>query len=148
MSTVNQRLSQEENDMPAVSVAVNQISTSASSAFVRGHSFTMDRPEAKGGSNQGMMGGEALLAGLGGCFMSNVLAAAVTRGIPVSNVETVVTGQLAEEGPSRFVAINLSVSGKGCSPDEFAKLVTVAERGCIVANTLRSSVELSVQVVS
>ena len=80
--------------------------------------------------------------------MSNVLAAAVTREIPVSNVETVVTGQLAEEGPSRFVAINLSVSGKGCSPDEFAKLVTVAERGCIVANTLRSSVELSVQVVS
>ncbi len=134
--------------MPAVLVTVNQISASASNASVRGHRLTMDRPEAKGGSNQGMMGGEALLAGLGGCFMSNVLAAAVARGIPVNNVETVVTGQLSEEGPSRFVAINLSVSGHGCAPDELSKLVTIAERGCIAANTLRSSVELTVEVVS
>ena len=134
--------------MPAVSVTVKQIGTSASSAIARGHNLTMDRPEAKGGSDQGMMGGEALLAGLGGCFTSNVLAAAVAREISLSNLETVVTGQLSEEGPSRFVAINLSVSGAGCSAEEFSRLVTIAERGCIVANTLRSMVELSVEVAS
>ena len=39
----------------------------------------MDRPEAKGGQNKGPMGGEAMLMGLGGCFMSNPLAAAVAR---------------------------------------------------------------------
>ncbi len=130
--------------MPAVSVTINQMGPSASSASVRGHSLTMDRPEAKGGSNQGMMGGEALLSGLGGCFTSNLLAAAVARSIPIGNVKTVVTGQLSDEGPSRFVAINLSVACDGCSTDEFSKLVTIAERGCIVANTLRTSVELSV----
>lgn len=133
--------------MPAVSVTVSQISASTSRASVREHSLIMDRPEAKGGSNQGMMGGEALLSGLGGCFTSNLLAAAVARNIPISNVEVVVTGQLADEGPSRFVAINLAVSGHGCSTDEFSKLVTIAERGCIVANTLGSAVELSVRVV-
>lgn len=132
--------------MPAVSLTVNQINASASRASVREHSLQMDRPEAKGGGNQGMMGGEALLAGFGGCFMSNLLAAANARGILLSNVKADVTGQLAEEGPSRFVAISLSVSGDCSAPDEFAKLCAVAEKGCIVANTLRGAVELSVEV--
>lgn len=130
--------------MPAVSLTVSQISASASRARVREHSLTMDRPEAKGGGNLGMMGGEALLAGLGGCLMSNLLAAAVARGIMLSNVTMDVTGQLSDEGPIRFVAISLLISGESSAPDEFSKLVAIAEKGCIVANTLRSSVELSV----
>ena len=130
--------------MPAVSLTINQISASASEARVREHSLKMDRPEAKGGENQGMMGGEALLAGLGGCFMSNLLAAAAARGIKLSNVQVDLTGQLSDEGPSRFVAISLSVSGDSSAPDEFPKLAAIAEKGCIVANTLRSSVELAV----
>lgn len=130
--------------MPAVSLTVNQTSASASMARVREHSLKMDRPEAKGGENQGMMGGEALLAGLGGCFMSNLLAAAAARGIILRNVKADLTGQLSDEGPSRFVAISLSVSADSSVPDEFPKLVAIAEKGCIVANTLRSSVELAV----
>jgi putative redox protein len=133
--------------MPEVSLTVNQINASASKACARDHSFTMDRPKAKGGDDKGMMGGEALLAGLGGCFMSNLLAAAVARGIVLSNVKADVTGQLSDEGPSRFVAISLSISGDSSAPDEFSKLVAIAEKGCIVANTLRSSVELAVQVI-
>ena len=134
--------------MPAVSLTVSQISTTTSNASVREHNLKMDRPEAKGGSNEGMMGGEALLAGLGGCFMSNLLAAAKARDILLSNAKADVTGQLAEEGPSRFVEISLSVSGDGTTPDEFSKLVKIAEKGCIVANTLSSSVSLSVVVGS
>ena len=134
--------------MPAVIVTVSQISATASSASVREHDLTMDRPEAKGGGNAGMMGGEALLAGLGGCFMSNLLAAAAARNILLSEVKAEVTGQLATEGPSRFTAIGLAVSGDSSDPGEFAKLCAVAEKGCIVANTLRASVELSVRVGS
>ena len=130
--------------MPAVSLTINQISASASEARVREHSLKMDRPQAKGGENQGMMGGEALLAGLGGCFMSNLLAAAAARGIMLSNVQVDLTGQLSDEGPSRFVAISLSVSGDSSAPDEFPKLTAIAEKGCIVANTLRTSVKLAV----
>ena len=91
-----------------------------------------------------MMGGEALLAGLGGCFMSNLLAAALVKEIILSNVKVHGRGHLSDEGPDRFVAINLSVSGDSSTPDEFSRLVTIAEQGCIVANTLSSSVELSV----
>lgn len=134
--------------MAAVSLMVSQVSTSASNACVREHSLKMDRPTAKGGGDEGMMGGEALLSGLGGCFMSNLLASAASRGITLSGVQTEVTGILSEEGPSRFVAISLSVSGGSSIPDEFSKLVHIAEKGCIVANTLRSSVELSVKVKS
>ena len=134
--------------MPAVSLTVSQINATTSNASVREHNLKMDRPEAKGGSNEGMMGGEALLAGLGGCFMSNLLAASIARGISLSNAKAGVTGQLAEEGPSRFVEITLSVSGDGANPDEFSKLVKVAKKGCIVANTLSSSVKLSIQVDS
>jgi hypothetical protein len=63
-------------DMATATVKVEQISGSASRGNARGHELVMDRPEAKGGTNQGMMGGEAMLNGLGGCFMSNLLAAA------------------------------------------------------------------------
>jgi putative redox protein len=132
--------------MPAVSLTVSQINASASEVCARDHSFKMDRPEAKGGGNAGMMGGEALLAGLGGCFMSNLLAAAAAREITLGNVKADVTGQLSEEGPVRFVAISMAVSGNSSAPGEFPKLVAIAEKGCIVANTLVSSVELSVQV--
>lgn len=134
--------------MPAVAVTVNQASASASEASVREHNLTMDRPEAKGGGNAGMMGGEALLAGLGGCFMSNLLAAAAARDILLSQVKAEVTGQLSTEGPSRFTAINLAVSGDSADPAEFARLCAVAEKGCIVANTLRAAVELTVRVDS
>ena len=50
--------------MATISVAVEQISSTASRGDARGHKLIMDRPEAKGGTNEGMMGGEALLNGL------------------------------------------------------------------------------------
>jgi uncharacterized OsmC-like protein len=76
--------------------------------------------------------------------MSNLLAAAFAREMILSNVKVDVTGHLSDEGPARFVAINLSVSGDSSAPDEFAGLVAIAGQGCLVANTLRASVELSV----
>jgi organic hydroperoxide reductase OsmC/OhrA len=61
-------------------------SSTASRGYARGHEPVMDRPEAKGGTNAGMMVGEAMLNGLGGCFMSNLLAAAGARNIELKDV--------------------------------------------------------------
>ena len=66
--------------MPTIHATVTQLDHSASLADVRGHRLTIDRPQAKGGQDKGPMGGEALLMGLGGCFMSNLLAAALCPG--------------------------------------------------------------------
>jgi putative redox protein len=132
--------------MATATVKVEQISSSASRGDARGHLLVMDRPEAKGGSNQGMMGGEALLNGLGGCFMSNLLAAAKARDIKLTGARVDIEGDMAD-APARFTAIRMSVSAQ-CEPaGELDKLVTIAERGCIAANTLRAAVELDIKIV-
>ncbi len=123
-----------------------QVGPSTSEASIRTHRNLIDRPEAKGGADQGPMGGELLLASLAGCFMSNLLAAIRAREAAIENVRTNVAGTL-DGTPPRFTAIAMEVSGEGADLDQLGKLVTIAERGCIVANTLRRTVELSIGVV-
>lgn len=128
-----------------VQVRIDQTGPATSTARVRGHRISVDRPLEKGGDNQGPMGGELILVGLGGCFTSNLLAAVRARQAPVSRVSTTVTATLAEN-PSRFAAIDLAVSAECSDAAVLQKLVTMAERACIAANTLRGGVRLSVRV--
>ena len=132
--------------MATATVTVEQISSTASRGNARGHQLLMDRPETKGGTNVGMMGGEAVLNGLGGCFMSNLLAAAKARNIELKNARADIEADMAD-APSRFTAIRMSVSAQCNPPEELGKLVAIAERGCITVNTLRAAVELSIKVV-
>lgn len=132
--------------MPTIHATVTQQDHSASLAEVRGHRLSIDRPEAKGGQDKGPMGGEALLMGLGGCFMSNLLAAALARDIKLENARAEIEGDLAD-APPRYSAIRMRVSAH-CEPaTELDKLVRIAERGCIVANTLRTAVDLTVETI-
>lgn len=132
--------------MPTIQASVSQLDHSASSGEVRGHRITIDRPQAKGGQDKGPMGGEALLVGLGGCFMSNLLAAAAARDITLHDARADIEGDLAD-APARYTAIRMRVSAR-CEPaTELPKLVTIAERGCIVANTLRGALALTVACV-
>lgn len=128
-----------------VFATVRQVSESASEGAAREHRFEMDRPASKGGSNRGPMGGEALLMGLGGCFMSNLLAAVQARNAPVADLKVAIRATL-EASPPRFSAVHLTVSGNYPDRDQMEKLVTIAERGCIVANTIKNSVALSFAV--
>ena len=130
--------------MPTIHATVIQQDHSSSSAEVRGHRLTIDRPEAKGGQDKGPMGGEALLMGLGGCFMSNLLAAALARDVAISGARAEIEGDLAD-APARYRAIRMRISAD-CEPaDALSKLVQIADRGCIVANTLRNAVDLSIE---
>lgn len=130
--------------MPTISVNVTQLDHSASQGSVRNHQLIMDRPEAKGGQNKGAMGGEVLLMGLGGCFSSNLFAAAIARDIELSNTRLEISGELADK-KSVYTAIHMKVTAQCSSPDQLEKLVTIAERGCIVANTLREAVNLTIE---
>ena len=132
--------------MATATVTVEQISSTASRGNARGHQLVMDRPDTKGGTNLGMMGGEAVLNGLGGCFMSNLLAAARARNIELKNARADIEADMAD-APSRFTAIRMSVSAQCNPPEELGKLVAIAEHGCITVNTLRAAVELSIKVV-
>jgi putative redox protein len=128
-----------------VNVKVDQIGPTASEATIRQHEVLIDRPEAKGGEDRGAMGGELLLASLGGCFMSTLLAAIRAREANVSDVHIDISGTL-EESPARFSAIEMTVAAAYEDEELIRKLVTIAERSCIVANTLKDAVDLSVNV--
>jgi putative redox protein len=93
------------------------------------------------------MGGELFLAAVGGCFMSNLLAAIKAREARVSAVRTEVTAKL-EGTPARFTGITLQVSADCEDRDLLEKLVEIAERRCIMVNTLRDKLDLEVRIAA
>lgn len=127
--------------MPEIEITVNRLGSTASQAQIRGHAVTMDRPVEKGGEDQGPMGGENLLASLGGCFMSNLVAAAQAREVDLGPVDLNIVGTLGGN-PAVFERIDMTVTGSAESLD---KLVTIAERGCITANTLKQGLAVNVE---
>lgn len=130
-----------------IQVQVVQQSATTSEGSVRGHTVLIDRPESKEGTDRGAMGGELLLISLGGCYMSTLLAAIRAREANISNVTIAITGRL-EGKPSRYTAIEMVVSADHDNPDLLDKLIVISERSCIVANTLKDAVELSISSAS
>jgi putative redox protein len=112
---------------------------------MRSHRTLIDRPVAKGGADVGPMGGELFLAAVGGCFFSNVLAAIRARELNLSDVLVDVTGTLAD-APNRFVGIELQVTSESADRGVLEQLVEIADRGCIMMNTLRGIFDLRVRI--
>ena len=130
-----------------VKIQVRQVSATTSEAAIREHRVTIDRPAAKGGSDLGPMGGELFLAAVGGCFMSNLLAAMKARDVEISAVRTDVTGIL-DGAPPRFIGVEVEVSADGADRETLEKLTEIAERACIMTNTLRGKLDLTVRVAA
>jgi putative redox protein len=91
------------------------------------------------------MGGELFLAAVGGCFMSNLLAAIRAREAAISGVRTEVVGTIADS-PARFSALELCVSAESLNREELERLVEIADRGCIMMNTLRGKLDVRVRI--
>ncbi|MEL6255261.1 MAG: OsmC family protein [Bacteroidota bacterium] len=123
--------------MSAVSLQLTQHSPSSMKLAHDQFTVVVDRPESKGGGGAGLMGGQYLLIGVGGCFCSNLFAAAQTRSIQIEGLSVNVTGNISEDSPKRFSQIALEVSYSSCSDEaEFPKLLVIAEKGCLSVNTL------------
>lgn len=127
-----------------IQATLQQIGPSTSEGRVRTHAVLVDRPEGKGGADRGPMGGELLLLGLGGCFMSNLLAAAAARDLPLRNAAVTVSATL-DGSPERMTAFALVLRGAGVELEELRRLATIAERGCLVSNTLSPASPIEVQ---
>lgn len=128
-----------------IKVDVRQTSESTSEGRARDHQVLCDRPLVKGGSDAGPMGGELFLIGLGGCFMSNLLAAVKARESQADDLRVAIRAIL-DGTPARFSRIDMRVSGDYPDREQMEKLIVIAERGCIVANTIKSAVELHITV--
>ena len=124
---------------------LRQISASTSEATMGRHQVLIDRPTAKGGADAGPMGGELFLAAVGGCFMSNLLAAIKGREADISDVRVEVVGSLAES-PARFAGVELRVAAESRDQELLERLVEIADRGCIMMNTLRGKLDVKVLI--
>lgn len=112
---------------------------------MRTHRVLIDRPTEKGGADAGPMGGEFFLASIGGCFMSNLLAAIRARDLEITGVRTEVIATLADS-PTRFESVELRISADTPDRELLQKLVEIADRGCIMMNTLRGKLDVRVKV--
>lgn len=130
----------------SIQVQVNQVSDSAAEGVARSHQVFIDRPTEKGGEDKGMMGGEYLLVALGGCFMSNLLAAIKAREADIKDVKLQINGTL-ESAPSRFSDIEVQVSAEASDRAQLEKLVEMADRACISSNTLRRAANVTFTVL-
>jgi putative redox protein len=131
--------------MTRIRIQVRQVSASTSEATLRTHHVLIDRPVEKGGTDRGPMGGDLFLASVGGCFMSNLLAAIRARGEQISDAHLEVIGTIAES-PARFSALELYVTADGANPELLEKLVEIADRGCIMMNTLRGKLDVRIRI--
>lgn len=127
-----------------ITVTLQQTGPTTVEAAIRDHRVSVDRPEAKNGHDRGPMGGELLLAALGGCFSSNLLAAIAAREAPVRDVAIEVRADPAD-APPRFENIVMTVRARCDDATLLDKLVTMSERACIVANTLKGGVDVTVR---
>src|SRR5438477_8893886 len=112
-------------------IEIRQTGTSTSEAAIREHRVPIDRPAAKGGADTGPMGGELFLAAVGGCFMSNLLAAIRARDSQISGVHTEVIGKIADS-PARFEALELFITADGPDRELLPRMGEIADRGCIM----------------
>ncbi len=105
----------------------------------------VDRPNSQGGGGAGLMGGQYMLVGIGGCFCSTLFAAAHSREISIEGLRVAVSAQLSEMAPKRFTQVKLQVSYAQCSqPEEMEKLLEIAEKGCISVNTVKHGLDFEV----
>lgn len=128
-----------------IRVQLRQAAATTTEAAMRTHHVLIDRPVEKGGADMGPMGGELFLASVGGCFMSNLLAAIRARGSEVSGVRTEVIGILADS-PTRFDAVELHITADTQDRDMLEKLVEIADRSCILMATLRGKLDVRLRV--
>lgn len=128
--------------MAEMSVEVRQIGDSPTSeGIARNHRVLIDRPREKGGADQGPLGGEMLLLSLGGCYMSNLIAATQARDVHVEGMKVVVRGEPGER-PPRFRAATVEVHGRPNDEQTFQKAIELAGRACIVTNTLKAGIHI------
>jgi len=131
--------------MNQLKIQLREVLTSTSEATIRGHHVLIDRPPDKGGADLGPMGGELFLASVGGCFMSNILAAISARKAEISGVRTEVTGTISDS-PARFSALELHVTADSPDRELLERLVEIADRGCIMMNTLRGKLDVRIRI--
>ena len=98
-----------------------------------GHSITMDGPPEIGGENLGVRPMEMLLLGVAGCTMIDVVTTLKKMRQDLTNCETKLSAERADEHPKVFTDIHIqfTVKGQDLDPKKVEKAITLsAEKYC------------------
>ena len=98
-----------------------------------GHSITMDGPPEIGGDNLGVRPMEMLLLGVAGCTMIDVVTTLKKMRQDLTNCETKLSAERADEHPKVFTDIHIQfiVKGQDLDPKKVKKAITLsAEKYC------------------
>ena len=98
-----------------------------------GHSITMDGPPEIGGENLGVRPMEMLLLGVAGCTMIDVVTTLKKMRQDLTNCETKLSAERADEHPKVFTEIHIQfiVKGQDLDPKKVEKAITLsAEKYC------------------
>lgn len=132
--------------MSRVTIKLEQVSETGMQLMNEDFEVRVDRPVEKGGNGQGLMGGQYMLVGIGGCFCSTLFAAAQSREIAIAGLQVSIQATISEDLPKRFTEVVLGISYTSCSEEkEFHKLLKIAEKGCLSVNTVKNGLNFRIE---
>ena len=130
--------------MDNISITLERYNTTSMKVKHSDFDIIIDRPVSKGGNGEGLMGGQYLLTGIGGCFCSNLIASAAARDLILENLEVQITALISEDKTKHFCKIDLKVNCD-CSDNKLLnKVILIAKKACIAINTLNMDTEINV----
>ena len=96
------------------------------------------------GQGSSVNGGELLLLSLATCFCNDIYREANKRGIAVSNVEVVATGEFGGEGEPGFNFRYKAKVEADASKQEIQSLITHTDQVAEIHNTLRKGIQIEI----
>jgi organic hydroperoxide reductase OsmC/OhrA len=131
--------------MVAISVELRNVEgTEAAMGWAGGHTVVADRPDGKaGGLGLGFNGAQLLALAIGGCFCNDLRYAAHEMNVKLGAIKVVVVVQLEGE-PLIATAATMDVSCETLDGADPRKVVESAKATCMVSNSLRRGIPVSI----
>ncbi len=124
----------------------NVVEGNAYRILVRGkeHSWVLDEPLDKGGTNEGPAPVESFLGALLSCLTISFQFSARRKNVPIERIE----GWVAANETKYIEQIAIELQVWSPAPEETVRaLLPFAERGCFVKNAIKAEIDVSVELI-
>ncbi|WP_230534580.1 OsmC family protein [Microvirga roseola] len=122
--------------------------TQAAMGWAGGHTIVVDRPTGRaGGAGLGFNGGQLLALAIGGCFCNDLRYVADDMGIRLGRISVSVMIELEGE-PLLTTRATMTVSCETLDGSDPESVITRAKATCMVSNSLRAGVPVTIKSAS
>jgi organic hydroperoxide reductase OsmC/OhrA len=131
--------------MSSMTVELRNIQgTQAALGWAGAHTVVVDRPEGRaGGQGLGFNGAQLLGLALGGCFCNDLRYVADRQGVTLGDIAVSVTIEL-NGAPLLATSAALTVACETLDGSDPQAVIEAAKAACMVANSLRAGVPVSI----